>query len=180
MKTIRLLTALLLLAPFGAQADLLLSLDTPDLSGLAGDVLSFTGVITNPDLDPTNMVYLNSFDLNFAGDDFTIDGTDDFNNVPFFLTGGATSGDIELFTVSIDNPLIDSPGTWDGVYTLVGGGDANAQDILGLVDFSVTTLSSSTPEPSAFVLCGLGIVLPGVRRRFFVSSRRRTARALDF
>ena len=161
MKGLLLSIALILLSPAGGLADLLIALDSPYQGGVAGDELTFSGVITN--LDPLNTLYLNNFDLNLAGNDFTTDGLDPFfADVPIFLTGGANSGDITLFTVSINNPLSDLPGTWDGAYTLLGGVDGNAQNIIGAVPFSVTTVG--TPEPASFGLFWIGMVLLGVRR----------------
>jgi hypothetical protein len=93
-------------------------------------------------------------------------GLDEFNfDVPLYLAGGANSGDIPLFTVTINGPNQDPAGTYGGTYTLFGGVDGNASDNIGQVNFSAT----DTPEPASFGLFALGCGLPGVRRKRLTS-----------
>ncbi|MGD0632612.1 MAG: hypothetical protein ABR987_25080, partial [Terracidiphilus sp.] len=120
-----------------------ITLDNPVQIGDAGDTLQFYGTITN-NADAT--VYLNSDDLTLNGLSFAI--TDFFfANVPASLAANASSGNIDLFQVTVSNPLADPPATYLGSLTLLGGGYNQAQDNLGTVSFSVTT-----PEPSAIYL----------------------------
>jgi len=163
------LFCILILATLGtaaAKADsITITLDQVNTTGSAGDTLQFFGTITN---DTDSTLYLNSDDLTLAGLSLTtIDQF--FSTVPLSLApegqAGDSSGDIELFDVNVDDPLLDAAGGYSGTYTLFGGGDGNAQDNLGSVDFSVTTLSS-VPEPSAIylVLSGLMAMAVLVRR----------------
>jgi hypothetical protein len=154
MKRILALIAFtMLLAPAGAWGGVLITFDAPGLTGNPGDILAFVGNITN--LDPTDPVYLNGVDVNLAGDDFTVDTLDDFfANVPISLNGGQSTGMIELFTVTIGQPLIDPLDTFVGVYTMLGGVDGSDQTIIGSAQFSVTT----TPEPDSLAMMGCGVL----------------------
>jgi len=128
--------------------DVTIVLVDPNQIAVAGQTLQFFGTITN---NTDTFEYLN-------GDSFTLPGNptltvvDDFaSNVPIFLapngSPGDSSGDIELFDVTVSNPLQNPAGTYEGAYTLIGGDDGgtdSAQDVLGSTSFSITT----TPEPS--------------------------------
>src|ERR1700761_7570665 len=74
-------------------------LGDPDQTGAPGSTLQYLGSITNT---TGNTIFLNSDDLNLAGlpGDFTIDDQF-FNTVPISLDAGQSSGDIELFDVTI-------------------------------------------------------------------------------
>jgi len=155
MKTLALsILSLGLLGAVSSQASAIgILLDAPSQSGVPGDTLVFRGVITNLDLE--NAVFLNSYDLNIVAPDLAVDGLDDFfNNVPISLDAGASSGLIELFTVTIANPTLDPLGTFFGTYTLKGGADGGAADILGFADFDVT----ETPEPGSLILLAGGML----------------------
>jgi hypothetical protein len=145
MKT---LLCTLILATLGAataaRADIVVTFDQTTQSALPGATLQFFGNITN---DGATTVFLNSDDLNLSGLSFT---TNDlfFANAPISLAAGTSSGDIELFDVTLSNPLLDAPGVYSGSYNLFGGADGNAQDNLGSTAFSVGTV----PEPASFCL----------------------------
>jgi hypothetical protein len=85
--------------------------------------------------------------------------------VPISLGPGANSGDIELFDVTVSNPLLDAAGTYLGSYDLLGGADGNAQNLLldSPATFSVTTTPSvtATPEPESVVLLATVLALTG-------------------
>lgn len=136
--------------------------DTPDQTASAGATLQYFGTITNT-TDGT--IFLNSDDLSMSATagDFTL--TDQFfNTVPISLGAGQSSGDIELFDVTITAPFPDNLGTYYGSYTLLGGVDGNASDVLTTpsVEFSTTV----TPEPvtSVLLLAGLGGIAVWRRR----------------
>jgi hypothetical protein len=154
---IKALLCTLILATLGSVAakadDITITLDAPSQTSSAGGTLQFFGTITN-DTDTT--LYLNSDDLTIDGVSLTT-ADQFFNNVPFSLAPDGNSGDIELFVVTVSDPLLDAAGTYDGSYTLVGGTDGSAQDNLGTATFSVTTLSQA-PEPSSLYLLLTGLL----------------------
>jgi hypothetical protein len=160
MKT---LLCTLMLAAFSAAAkadEITITFDQPNQAGSEGQTIQFFGTITN---NTSGTVFLNSDDLNLGGLSLA---TNDlfFANAPISLGPDSNSGDIELFDVTVSNPLIDPAATYLGSYDLVGGPDGNAADVLGSASFSVTT----TPEPSAIYL-----LLSVIAATAFVGSRRR-------
>jgi hypothetical protein len=148
--------ATVLLAASTARAGVVtLVLDSPELSGMPGDVLAFSGTLTNTTSD---VVWLNSDNFNLpAGlDPSTIDDSPYFINTPTgFLGPYGTSGDIGLFNVTL--PISLAPGNYDGTFTLLGGAGADSQDILGSADFTAQVVpSSGVPEPGTLPLLGFG------------------------
>jgi hypothetical protein len=145
MKTLLCTVILAAISVAAARADdITITLDDPTQIGSPGETLEFFGTITNTS---AATLYLNS-------DSITLDGLSlglidqFFNNVPIFLGAGDSSGDVELFDVTVSNPLVDPSGTYDGSYELIGGLDGEAQDDVGSTNFSVTTV----PEPSTIYL----------------------------
>jgi hypothetical protein len=140
------------LASVSAKADeVTITIDQPSQTASAGATLQFFGTITN---DTDSTLYLNSDDLTLPG--LSLTTTDQFfNTVPNALAPDGSSGDIELFDVTVSNPLLDPAGTYSGTYNLTGGPDGNAQDNLGTATFSVTTV---TPEPPSLYLLLTGIL----------------------
>jgi hypothetical protein len=149
MKNLFCTLLLATLSVAAAKADVVtITFDHPNQLASPGETLQFFGTITN---DSNTTVFLNNDDLNLSG--LSLTTTDQFlNTVPISLAPsgqpGDSSGDIELFDVTVSNPLLDAQATYSGSYTLFGGIDGNAQDNLGSTPFSVTT----TPEPSAIYL----------------------------
>src|SRR5580658_1096925 len=93
-----------LVAATAAKADplpLTIVLDSPFQVGVGGQTLDFTGTITNPS-GPTVSLGGDSFTL--AGS-FTTNDSGYVNNAPFTLSATQTSGDIDLFTITV------APGT---------------------------------------------------------------------
>jgi hypothetical protein len=154
MKTV-FCALILALATSAAKADSVsITLDSPHQIAAPGATLEFFGSILNTG---NTAVYLNADDETLLGLSLTFDDLF-FTNVPISLApagqAGSSSGDIELFDITVSSPLLDAPGTYSGSYTLVGGVDGNAQDNLGATGFSVTTTSTTSPvpEPSPVVL----------------------------
>jgi hypothetical protein len=118
----------------------------------------FSGVLSNTGDDT---VFLNSVDLNLLGTSFTLDFVDPFlDNVPVSLDPGQSTPDIVLFDVAVNEPFTDPPGPYTGTYTLLGGVDSNAQDVLASADFMITETNGTTvvPEPRSAVLLGTGLM----------------------
>lgn len=163
MKTLIHLTALTALVTAGAWAGVItITFDDSNQAGAAGQTLQFFGNITNTSSDAAlaDAIYLNTDSFNFALDapDYTL--TDDFGNTPIYLTGGQSSGDVELFDITLADPVSDPSGLYPGTYGLIGGMDQGAQtasDNLAQADFSVNV----TPEPGALMLLGAGLALMG-------------------
>jgi hypothetical protein len=150
-----------------AKADIAaIALDSPTLTGSPGDVLEFSGTITNT----TNAdVYLNADNFSLTGFDPTdIDDSPFFANAPAFLGPLGTTGDIELFDVTIPNPFMDScvaASDCGGTFQILGGADANAQGVVGTAFFTVNVQPpASVPEPSWAVLSGAILCLLMARR----------------
>jgi hypothetical protein len=141
--------------------DITITFDQANQTTVAGSTIEFFGTITN---NTGTTIFLNTDSLNLTGASLTtIDQF--FNTVPISLDPGATSTDIELFDVTVSDPLADAAGVYLGTYTLQGGadgGDGSAQDNLGSASFSVTTV----PEPSSIylVLGGLSTLAPIFRK----------------
>jgi hypothetical protein len=161
MKT---LLCALILATLGSVAakadDVTITFDQPIQAGLPGSTIEFFGTITN---NTNATIFLNNDDLNLISPTLgTIDQF--FATVPVSLAPngqlGDSSGNIELFDVTITAPFDLTPGT----YTLFGGADGGAQDSLGSAGFTVEPV----PEPSSIylVLGGFSTLLPIAKRRF--------------
>jgi hypothetical protein len=161
MKHIALsILATVLLAACTARAGVVtMVLDSPELYGMPGDVLAFSGTLTNTtDAD----VWLNAdnYNLPTGFGPGTIDDSPFFDNTPSgYLAANGTSGDIGLFNITIPSPLAD--GDYGGTFTILGGADIESQDVLASVDFTVGVRqeANSVPEPGTLPLVGFGALL---------------------
>ncbi|HEX4137806.1 MAG TPA: hypothetical protein VHY84_24565 [Bryobacteraceae bacterium] len=154
MKTLSNILILTALAAVAANADITVTLDNASQIGAPGAVLNFFGMIAN---NGDSTVYLNGDSFNFALGPASYTINDNFfTNVPISLAAGANSGDIDLFDVTLSNPIVDPNGSYSGSYGLLGGIDGNAQDNLGAAVFSVTTI---TPEPSFLVILAAAMII---------------------
>jgi len=154
-------TTLATLGTAAAKADTLtIAFDQPTQSAAAGATLEFFGTITN---DTTSTIFLNSDDLNLSGLSFAVNDQF-FNTVPVSLAAGASSDDIELFDVTLSDPLQDAPSIYSGTYGLFGGDSGDAQDNLAAQSFSVTSAPATNPVPEPSTLClllsGLSVLAP--------------------
>ena len=169
MKTLLKTLILGALATAGAWGGIVITFDAPSQTGHPGQTLQFFGVISN---NGDDTVFMNFDDLTLAGLSFT---TNDlfFTTVPLFLDGGSSSDHIELFDVTVSDPLLDSPAKYLGGYTLLGGAaaptdtDPGSQDNLASANFDVTTAPGGTavPEPGSWLLLGTAVAGLGAARR---------------
>ena len=179
MKTLLCTLMLAALGSVAAKADTVtITFDQPTVSASAGDTFQVFGTITNTS---GSTVFLN-------GDSFTVGGSSlsivdqFFANVPISLASGGSSGDIELFDVTVSNPLLDAPGSYGISYTVLGGVDGTAQDVVGGpsksgVSISVTTKAgtSAVPEPASIYLLlgGVPVAFAPMVRRMQAAARRK-------
>lgn len=135
-----------------AGAGIIVSFDEPTLSAGSGETASFSGVLTNDGLDP---VYLNgnNFTFSLTGENYALNDLF-FANVPISLNAGESTTSLGLFDIQLSTFLSQPPGIYSGTWLLLGGLDGEAQEVVGQAEFTVHV----TPEPSAFVLLGFGLV----------------------
>ena len=81
-----------------------------------------------------------------------------FFSGPISLDPAQSSGLIDLFTVEI--PAGTQPGSYAGSFTVLGGLNGDAQDIVGSAAFSVTVRNqpASVPEPVTWALTGAALL----------------------
>jgi hypothetical protein len=159
MKTLQRLVVLLAAAAATASAGIVLTFTPPTLFAATGTTAAFLATISNTGPDT---VFLNGDSFNFSGSNTSFTVTDLFNtNVPFFVDASTTVTNVELFDIQVNAPFTDPLGAYPGNYTLIGGADGNAQDVLAQANFTLV----ATPEPATagLFLCAAGALL--LRRR---------------
>jgi len=115
------------------------------LTGTAGTAVTFSGTIFNPGVD---LAFLNGAGVNLTGlSPADADVGPFFLNAPLFVNPLETTLSIDLFTITI--PAATPDGLYPGTFTVLGGVDDSAQDVLSTVDFTVQVGSASVPEPDS-------------------------------
>ena len=149
--------ALLMLAPV-MRADGV-DISVAPISGVAGSSVEVVGTVIN---NTSGTVFLNGDTFSVTGPDLNLDDTDFFLNAPFTLDPSQSSGPFDIFTIDIGasaTPGVISP----NFFSILGGSDAGAGDVIGTVTFDVTVQGSSpVPEPSELLLLIFGIAQVGV------------------
>jgi PEP-CTERM motif len=166
--TLAVILLTLALSSTAARADsIAVTLDQPVQTVVSSvTTISFFGTIA---ADPSDIG-----DLYFNGDNFsldpllTIDDSGLFFNFPYPISAGV-SVDSVIFTIGL--PGNEPLGAYLGSFSILGGSDGNATDILGTVDFEIDNVSSSpgiVPEPSTLLLFGTGLttIAGGCKRKW--------------
>jgi hypothetical protein len=143
--------ALCLLGAPRADAQLLFGLNPAGQQGAPGTALTFNATLTN---SGAATVWLNGDNSSISSLLLTLDDTPFYTNAPLYLASGDSwTGDI--FSVGIDPST--PPGAYFGTFSIVGGADSSAQDILATQNFEVDVV----PEP-AFYQLGALLVFGGL------------------
>ena len=162
--------ALLLLAPFAANADNLSLVLTPSTQTVApAGTVTFSGIITNTS---NTTVFVNGDSFTGLDSLLTFDDTAFLNATPFSLSPGTkypVSGSANLFDITLDSTATLGS-SYSGVFNILGGADAAAQDLQGLAKFTVT--AAAVPETSTTLSFGLLLAAGGL---LAVKMRKRSA-----
>ena len=146
--------ALLLLLPAAAQADpIILTLDMQQ-SLTQGERQPSTGRSRTPGR------FINGVSLTLDGSPagFTFDDSPFFSTVPAFLAPGALAGPGPFFNVMV--AIAVAPGSYTGSFSVLGGADDAAQDILATQEFVINVLPAGgvpIPEPATCLLMVAGL-----------------------
>jgi hypothetical protein len=155
-----------LLASQAAKADTLtLTLDRPYQIGASG-LFDFYGTIAYTSADATNdgdlPEYLNGATVIFTDPVSlaTYDATPFYSNTPISMNEGDSTGDVELFTVTVPDYIAGSSNLYAGTFEVLGGtsSDGNEPDgqlMLASEDFNIQV----TPEPSSLLLLCTGLFI---------------------
>jgi hypothetical protein len=135
------------------------------ISGTAGSSVEAVGTITN-DTDQTLDLNGDSFSVSMPT--LALDDLDFFNNAPFFLAAGASSGPFDIFTITI-SPTAAPGAVGPNIFLALGGSDGNTFDVLGTATFNVEVEGApSVPEPPGILLllCGIAalFLMRGLRQ----------------
>jgi hypothetical protein len=152
--------ALILVAAACASATSInITLSSPTVIAAAGNTVLVSGVVSNATMQT---VYLNSISVTLNGL-FNTDITPFFSG-PISVDGLASTAPFDFFSVSVADPYTDPFGPMLGSFTIFGGADGFAGDLLGSSDFQVDV---QAPEPASggMLLLGLGAVAFFSRRR---------------
>lgn len=125
------------------------------LTGAPGGILTFNGTLTN---SSSSTVFLNSAGINITGpfSPSDLSTLPFFFNAPFFLDPGAATPAIDLFTVQL--PVGLPAGPYLGQFTIQGGSDELALDVVGDVRFTAEA-AADVPEPATFSLLAAAAIL---------------------
>lgn len=163
LQILRFSAALFVLLSGICRADTIgVSLTSTVLSGSPGSALTFSGILANL---TGSTVFLNSAGINLVGP-FTPADQDTspfFANAPLFLTGNGSTPVIDLFTINIPNPF--AAGTYIGTFTVLGGADGDAQDVVGSVNFAVQAVPEPAVDSLLIAALLMLLVFQVVRRR---------------
>jgi hypothetical protein len=129
----------------------------------AGSTITFDATITN--LSSTDAIFLNGDSSVTSSSLLTVDDTPFLANFPLSLDAGEVSGPFALFDVFID-PSTPTASYDFNSFSILGGLDGDASDIIGGANFSISVGSViATPEPGTLVLLLSALLTIGVLAR---------------
>jgi hypothetical protein len=126
-----------------ASAELQVTITPAIQAGSPGETLTYAVSIIN---QGPSAVFLNGDSSNLDGTNNTLNDAPFLDNSPLFLNPSGEAGDSwsgPLFTVGV-GPSVE-PGDYSGLFSLTGGADENAQDILATLQFTVQVNEDTTP-----------------------------------
>jgi hypothetical protein len=150
------LAAVLSLTPAASADSLNFSLAQPVQVALPGSTLSFTATVTAPSTNGA-AIFLNG-DSDNVDSPLSLDDSGFFGSFPFFLNPG-DSFIGTLFTIMV--PKFTNQGAYTGFFSILGGSDDGASNVLGTVNFTVYAV----PEPSTILLFSTGLSSFGLMAR---------------
>jgi PEP-CTERM motif len=156
--------AVLAIIPTAVKADPITFTLDDNHSVAAGSSVTFFGTLSNGG-PPTT--FLNGISFSFASGapgSISFDDTA-FFGLPISLASGDSTG-LAAFFDAVVSALVP-PGVYVGTVSVLGGEDANAQNILGTQEFSITVTGGQdpVPEPATMLLLGSGLAGAAALRR---------------
>lgn len=159
--------AVLVILPTAVKADpITFTLDDTHTVA-AGSSVTFFGTLSNGGAPGR---FINALSFSFASGapgSITFDDTAFFANVPAFMGPSTTTGLVAFFDAVVSSLV--PPGVYAGSVSVLGGDDANADNILGTQEFSITVLPAGgggeIPEPATMLLLGSGLAGAAALRR---------------
>jgi hypothetical protein len=130
-----------------------INLDSPALAGLPGASLTFSGTLANSSGADQ---YINGAEVILNGFTYTSFGATDFLvSAPPILTNGTTTSSFDFFNITIPGQFASGP--YRGQLGVFGGSTSTAQDLLGIVNFTVQVGGAATSAPGACDINGDGV-----------------------
>jgi hypothetical protein len=154
--------AFLAILPAAVKADpITLTLD-PTHSVAQGSSVTYFGSLSNGGAPGR---FINAVSLTLPPG-LTFNDSAFFTNVPAFLGAGISTGVVSFFDISAD--LLIPPGNYVGSFSVLGGDDAQDQNLLATQEFTIVVTpggQNPVPEPASMFLLASGLAGAAALRR---------------